>query len=140
MDTAARFALRYTETAAEAVSPPSPERERTLAVRATYLLSEDGRKASLLSGGNGCAVQEVSFTVPHEDLAAADLLRRQLVMLARVRKGFVVPGQLEDLDLFLEDFAVAHVVGVVVPANVDAEWIRLSWLSAATQTAQQAAT
>jgi hypothetical protein len=64
MDTAARFALRYTETAAEAVSPPSPERERTLAVRATYLLSEDGRKASLLSGGNGCAVQEVSFTVP----------------------------------------------------------------------------
>jgi hypothetical protein len=64
MESAARFALRPIETASEAVPPPTSERERTLAVSATYLLSEEGRKASLLSGGNGCAVQEVTFTVP----------------------------------------------------------------------------
>lgn len=31
---------------------------RTVSVSATYLLSEEGRKASLLIGGNGRAVQD----------------------------------------------------------------------------------
>jgi hypothetical protein len=46
--------------------PPTslPEAVRLLTVTATYLLSEDGRKASLLSGGNGRAVQELSIDVP----------------------------------------------------------------------------
>src|ERR1700674_667339 len=64
MDTAARFALRQTEPAAETVSSPSQERDRTLTVSATYLLSEEGRKASLLAGGDGRAVQEITCTVP----------------------------------------------------------------------------
>src|SRR5881398_721919 len=37
---------------------------RTLAVTATYLLSEEGRKASLLTGGDGRAVQELMIEVP----------------------------------------------------------------------------
>lgn len=37
---------------------------RTLAVTATYLLSEEGRKASLLAGADGRAVQELTVQVP----------------------------------------------------------------------------
>ncbi len=37
---------------------------RTLAVTTTYLLSEEGRKASLLAGGDGRAVQELTVQVP----------------------------------------------------------------------------
>src|SRR5947208_8795218 len=37
---------------------------RTLAVTATYLLSEEGRKASLLTGGDGRAVQQLTLQVP----------------------------------------------------------------------------
>ena len=44
-----------------AVTSESP---RTLAVTATYRLSEDGRKASLLAGGDGRAVQQLSIEVP----------------------------------------------------------------------------
>jgi hypothetical protein len=40
----------------------------TLAVTATYLLSEEGRKASLLAGGNGRAVQELTIHVPSNRL------------------------------------------------------------------------
>ena len=38
--------------------------DRTLTVTATYLLSEEGRKASLLAGGDGRAVQELRIEVP----------------------------------------------------------------------------
>lgn len=46
--------------------PPAspPESARVLTVTATYLLSEDGRKASLLAGGDGRAVQQLSIQVP----------------------------------------------------------------------------
>src|SRR4029453_18345002 len=37
---------------------------RQLVVTANYLLSEEGRKASLLAGGNGRAVQELTFKLP----------------------------------------------------------------------------
>jgi hypothetical protein len=43
---------------------PSARRPQTLTATATYRLSEQGRKASLLAGGNGRAVQEVAITVP----------------------------------------------------------------------------
>src|SRR5262249_8349876 len=46
------------------VSMPSSRSTQTLAVKANYLLSEDGRKASLLAGGDGRAVQELAFDVP----------------------------------------------------------------------------
>lgn len=41
-----------------------PEAERTVTVVATYELSHAGRKASLLAGGNGHAVQRVTMQVP----------------------------------------------------------------------------
>src|ERR671923_1367421 len=62
MDTVARFEPRRSDQAAETVLQPDP-RQR-LAVTATYLLSEEGRKASLLAGGNGRALQEVTIQVP----------------------------------------------------------------------------
>ena len=42
----------------------SARRPQTLTATATYRLSEQGRKASLLAGGNGRGVQEVPVTVP----------------------------------------------------------------------------
>jgi hypothetical protein len=45
------------------VTRPSPT-ERTLAVMATYGLSEDGRKISLLTGGDGRAMQQRLVHVP----------------------------------------------------------------------------
>jgi len=37
---------------------------RTLSVTAVYHLSEEGRKASLLDGGDGRAVQDIKVAVP----------------------------------------------------------------------------
>jgi hypothetical protein len=62
MDTVARFEPRRTDQPADAVL--QPDAKQRLAVTATYLLSEEGRKASLMSGGNGRAVQEVTLQVP----------------------------------------------------------------------------
>src|SRR5436190_394918 len=45
-------------------SSPSAQTARTLAVTATYGLSEQGRKLSLLSGGDGRAVQQLIVHVP----------------------------------------------------------------------------
>jgi hypothetical protein len=62
MDTVARFEPRRTDQAAETALQPDPKQR--LAVTASYVLSEEGRKASLLNGGNGRAVQEVTIHVP----------------------------------------------------------------------------
>ena len=62
MDTVARFEPRRTDQAAETALQPDPKQR--LAVTATYALSEEGRKASLLTGGNGRALQEVTIHVP----------------------------------------------------------------------------
>jgi hypothetical protein len=42
---------------------PKGEAGRTLAVTVTYVLTEEGRKASLLAGGNGRALQEMAVEV-----------------------------------------------------------------------------
>lgn len=44
--------------------PKGAEVGRTLAVTVTYVLTEEGRKASLLAGGNGRALQEMTVEVP----------------------------------------------------------------------------
>jgi hypothetical protein len=62
METVTRFADRQAGSVS-AASTPGPEVARTLSVTATYLLSEDGRKASLLSGGDGHAVQQITLQV-----------------------------------------------------------------------------
>ncbi len=64
MDTAPR-ALRRPELVTDIeVSPAAPEPARALTVMAVYELSEAGRKASLLTGGDGRALQQLKVQVP----------------------------------------------------------------------------
>lgn len=63
METVTRFAERQAGSVS-AIPTPGPEVARTLSVTASYLLSEDGRKASLLAGGDGRAVQQIPLQVP----------------------------------------------------------------------------
>lgn len=64
MDSASGSALRRPELVTDAASAPHPESARSLTVTAVYLLSEAGRKASLLAGGDGRAVQQITVQVP----------------------------------------------------------------------------
>src|SRR5438067_10968738 len=66
MDTVTAFARRQESVAP--VATASLDANRALAVTATYLLSEEGRKASLLAGGDGRAVQQLSVHVPNTRL------------------------------------------------------------------------
>ena len=63
METVTRFAERQA-VSVSTMPVPGQEAARTLSATATYLLSEDGRKASLLAGGNGHAVQQIALQVP----------------------------------------------------------------------------
>ena len=63
METVTRFAERQAGSVS-AIPTPGPEVARTLSVTASYLLSEDGRKASLLAGADGRAVQQIPLQVP----------------------------------------------------------------------------
>jgi len=63
MDTVTAFVQRH-EASGAPVATATLDSNRTLAVTATYLLSEEGRKASLLAGGDGRAVQELTLEVP----------------------------------------------------------------------------
>jgi hypothetical protein len=56
--------LRGPGPVSDRASASPPETARLLAVTATYLLSEEGRKASLLGGGDGRAIQQMSIQVP----------------------------------------------------------------------------
>ena len=68
MDVIAHAATRRLDSSLHAVGSPAPatpvESVRTLSVNADYRLSEVGRKASLLNGGNGRAEQHVKIAVP----------------------------------------------------------------------------
>lgn len=65
MDTAVHSALRRPEPVADVGAvTPAAETARALTVTVTYLLSETGRKASLLAGGNGRKLQRLSVSVP----------------------------------------------------------------------------
>ena len=55
--------VRRIESPLHAV-PPASDAQRTLRVLAEYRLSETGRKASLLAGGNGRSRQHVTLTLP----------------------------------------------------------------------------
>src|SRR3954467_1922640 len=61
MDTVTAISERRLEAVPTAAGPAST---RVLTVTATYLLSEEGRKTSLLDGGDGKAVQQLSIQVP----------------------------------------------------------------------------
>src|SRR3954468_3335362 len=61
MDTVTAISERRLEAVPTAAGPAST---KMLTVTATYLLSEEGRKASLLDSGDGKAVQQLSLQVP----------------------------------------------------------------------------
>ena len=63
METVTAFPQRRAESLSAPVAAPA-DAGQVLAVTATYMLSEAGRKASLLAGGNGRAVQEIGVDVP----------------------------------------------------------------------------
>jgi hypothetical protein len=64
MDTVTAFAPRRQDSIPSSTPLSDPETTKALAVSATYLLSEEGRKASLLAGGDGRARQELTVSVP----------------------------------------------------------------------------
>ena len=63
MDTVTAFAQRRQESVT-VIESAMVEANRSLAVTAIYLLSEEGRKASLLAGGDGRAIQQLTVQVP----------------------------------------------------------------------------
>jgi hypothetical protein len=91
METVTRFAERHPGPAPVG-TPAVPDAMRALPVSATYLLSEDGRKASLLAGGNGHAVQQITLQVPTSrlHLVAVD---RQGVARLKLRPRFELDGE-----------------------------------------------
>lgn len=64
METAPRAAIRRPELVTDHDASPATEPARELTVTAVYELSETGRKASLLSGGDGHALQQLQVQVP----------------------------------------------------------------------------
>lgn len=64
MDTVSQFPARSIEPIGEAEPVTRRDRSSALTVTAIYHLSEEGRKASLLAGGDGRAVQEIKVQVP----------------------------------------------------------------------------
>jgi hypothetical protein len=87
METVARFAERQT------IAPPTASAEvaRTLAVTASYLLTEDGRKASLLAGGDGHALQQINLQVPANRLHLVSVDKQGVARL-KLRPRYEIDG------------------------------------------------
>jgi hypothetical protein len=64
METVTRFTERYSGAGTDAARVAPLEPARALQVTVSFFLSEDGRKASLLTGGNGQEIQELTVQVP----------------------------------------------------------------------------
>lgn len=73
-------ATRRPDSNLHAVSPAA-EPQRTMKVRAEYRLTEAGRKASLLNGGNGQAGQRVMLTLPATRLHLVHVAKDGIAML-----------------------------------------------------------
>ena len=90
METVTRFVDRQAGSASVA-SPPGADAARTLTATANYLLSEDGRKASLLSGGDGRSVQQISLQIPSNRLHLVSVDRQGVARL-KLRPRFEMDG------------------------------------------------
>jgi hypothetical protein len=65
MEAATAIQSRRADLVHDVATPETtPDSSRMLPVSATYLLSEEGRKTSLLAGGDGRAIQELTIQVP----------------------------------------------------------------------------
>ena len=82
MDTVTPFASRRQEPLPPAALISDHEGAKTLAVSVTYVLSEEGRKALLLAGGDGRALQQLTVHVPTNRL---HLVRVDLEGVARLK-------------------------------------------------------
>ena len=80
MDTVTRFVDRQAGSLSAAMTPVT-EAARTLSATASYLLSEDGRKASLLSGGDGRSLQQITLQVPSNRLHLVSVDRQGVARL-----------------------------------------------------------
>lgn len=80
METVTRFVDRQAGSVSMA-STPSADAARTLTATASYLLSEDGRKASLLLGGDGRSVQQLTLQVPANRLHLVSVDRQGVARL-----------------------------------------------------------
>lgn len=90
METITRISERR-NVATEVVASPR-EATPTLAATATFQLSEDGRKASLLQGGDGRAVQTIALQVPANRLHLVSVDHEGHACL-RLRPCFQVDGE-----------------------------------------------
>ncbi len=81
MDTAARAAIRRPELVSPSFSSIPQDSPTALTVTAIYRLSEAGRKASLLAGGDGRAVQHVEVRVPSNRLHLVTVTARGVARL-----------------------------------------------------------
>ena len=88
METVTRLAERHPATVSM-VPTPGPEVARTLSVTAIYLLSENGRKASLLAGGDGRAIQQIAIQVPANRLHLVSVDRQGVARL-KLRPRFEI--------------------------------------------------
>ncbi len=80
MDTVTRCVDRSANAFTPA-SMPAADTARTLSATATYLLSEDGRKASLLAGGDGRSLQQIALQVPANRLHLVSVDRQGVARL-----------------------------------------------------------
>lgn len=90
METVTRFVDRQSGSLSVA-SAPAADAARMLSATASYLLSEDGRKASLLSGGDGRAVQQITLQVPANRLHLVSVDRQGVARL-KLRPRFEMDG------------------------------------------------
>ena len=90
METVTRVAERPAGPVS-AIPTPGPEVPRTLSVTASYLLSEDGRKASLVAGGDGHAVQQIALQVPASRLHLISVDKQGVARL-KLRPRFEMDG------------------------------------------------
>jgi len=88
METVTRFVDRPASTL-PATSMPPADMARTLSATATYILSEDGRKASLLAGGDGRALQQIALQVPANRLHLVSVDRQGVARL-KLRPRFEI--------------------------------------------------
>jgi hypothetical protein len=89
MESVTRFAERQTLVAP--VMTVIPEAARALTVTVSYVLTEDGRKASLLAGGNGHARQQITLQVPTNRLHLVSVDKQGVARL-KLRPRYEVDG------------------------------------------------
>jgi hypothetical protein len=89
METVTRFAERQ---AVAPLMPPNAEAARTLSVTASYVLTEAGRKASLLAGGDGRALQQITLQVPATRLHLVSVDKQGVARL-KLRPRYEMDGE-----------------------------------------------